>query len=139
STLFVIIRAVLSVLSAPVSIFLDLIELLSEDYLKDIVLTIALNCLLMTRLLNFRTVSAVWQDFESLSLLRKITPCGFVLDLGLMCDALQEFSEYGDYGVQSDAENRKLAQKSRLTERKAVSGFLNDIDTKSKMRSRNDE
>lgn len=64
---------------------------------------------------SFCTVLAVWQDFEALvhhfqeakedsrrsntdhflyeSLLRKITSCEFVLDLGLMCDALQELSK----------------------------------------------
>lgn len=64
---------------------------------------------------SFRTVSAVWQDYEALvlhfrqaqedgrrsktdrslyeGLLKKITSSAFVLDLGLMCDALQELSE----------------------------------------------
>lgn len=64
---------------------------------------------------SFRTVSAVWKDYEALvrhfqeakedkrrsktdrclyeGLLRKITSFEFVLDLGLMCDALQELSE----------------------------------------------
>ncbi|XP_030046369.1 E3 SUMO-protein ligase KIAA1586-like [Microcaecilia unicolor] len=64
---------------------------------------------------SFRSVSAVWQDYEALvlhfeeakkdctrdskdrsmydGLQRKITSVEFVLDLGLMCDALQELSE----------------------------------------------
>ncbi|KAF5281765.1 hypothetical protein FQR65_LT14560 [Abscondita terminalis] len=65
---------------------------------------------------SFRTVSAIWEDYEALvlhfqlrkstgndtekatrstfeGLHRKITSVEFVLDLGLMCDALQELSE----------------------------------------------
>jgi hypothetical protein len=64
---------------------------------------------------SFCSVSAVWQDYEALvcyftnakddcsrdkkdrsmyeGLLKKITTVEFVLDLGLMCDALQELSE----------------------------------------------
>jgi hypothetical protein len=64
---------------------------------------------------SFRLVSAVWQDYEALvshftnvknncsrekkdrstyeGLVKKITTVEFVLDLGLMCDALQELSE----------------------------------------------
>jgi hypothetical protein len=64
---------------------------------------------------SFHSVSAVWQEYEALvrhctnakddcsrdktdrntyeGLLKKITTVEFVLDLGLMCDALQELSE----------------------------------------------
>uniref|UniRef100_A0A8C5WBW7 Uncharacterized protein n=1 Tax=Leptobrachium leishanense TaxID=445787 RepID=A0A8C5WBW7_9ANUR len=64
---------------------------------------------------SFDTVSAVWKDYEALvrhfkeakedekrsqtdrclyvGLLRKVTSCEFVLDLGLMCDALQELRD----------------------------------------------
>lgn len=90
--------------------------------LQECAATLELQLLKIGRILStrwvassFRTVSAVWQDFEALvhhfqeakedsrrsktdrclyeGLLRKITSCEFVLDLGLMCDALQELSE----------------------------------------------
>jgi hypothetical protein len=72
--------------------------------------------ILSTRLSSsFRSVSVVWQDYEALvshftnvkddcsgdkkdrsmyeGLLKKITTVEFVLDLGLMCDTLQELFE----------------------------------------------
>lgn len=103
---------------------------------------------------SFRSVSAVWTSYEALvshfegaskdptrdskeksmfeGLLKKITDTNFILDLGLMADALQELSELSEAlqhrNVDLSYANKKLKITAALfEERKSVSGFYSSM------------
>lgn len=106
-------------------------ELLGNELLK-------IGRILSTRWVSssVRTVLAVWNNFESLvhhfeeamhdptrdksdkctydGLKRKITSTAFLLDLGLMCDALQELSELSLYLQDRDMDLYKANQKIKI-------------------------
>lgn len=103
---------------------------------------------------SFRSVSAVWRSYEALvhhfkeasndptrdskekstfeGLLKKITETNFILDLGLMADALQELSELSEAlqhrNVYLSYANKKLKITAALfEERKSVPGFYSSM------------